>query len=380
LCIFLCFLCFSSSIFILTIQAQEDSWTSLAPMKVDRYGLGVVSENGKIYAMGGYNGGGPYLDANEEYDPKTNTWTNKTSMPIPMGYFGLTVHNGKIYCFSGENGATYAYTPLYDIWEEKTPLPNPRIGITANTVNDKIYIIGGDSNSTDVYDPIYDSWDTKAAMPNVLGKFFSWTCTSAVLNNRIHVFGASSSQERIHNIYSPQSDSWSIGESMLASTIFSVAVSTTGINSPNRIYVFGADRHLWTLNTPDLTSQSYDPKTENWMLVDNVPLSHLKGGIAVINDKLYLVGGGTAEWSNIIRAENNNDLYTPIGYGNPDPSYVPSDPTPTPTLSPTPTPSSSPTSTPELEPFPTTIVIASVIIIAIVGLGIFAYFKKIRGQ
>jgi len=326
--------------------------------------------------MGGYNGGGPYLDTNEEYNPETDTWTYKTPMPIPMGFFGITVHQGKIYCISGENGSTFAYTPLTDTWETKTPLPNPREGITANTIENKIYVIGGESNITDVYDPINDSWSTKASMPYDLKKFKGWTCASTVFDNKIHVFGLTS-RELSHQIYDTTSNSWSLGKPSNELHFFAIACATSGVNAPKRIYVFGNDANLWTMVAPTHTSQSYDPKTDSWINTNRISFGHLIGGVANIEDRLYVIGGGSAEWAGIIRAENENDMYTPIDYGLPDPSYIPPASTPTPTLSPTPTqtPIPTPSLTPEPEPFPTTIVLASAIIV-IVGLGILTYFNK----
>jgi hypothetical protein len=45
-------------------------------------------------------------------------------------------------------------------------------------------------------------------------------------------------------------------------------------------------------------------------------------------------------------------------------------------LNPSPTPTLSPEPTPEVEPFPTTLVIASVSIVTVVGIGLLVYFKK----
>ena len=102
---FIVILCFSSLNFLDVKAQEEDSWVSLAHMQEKRWSLGVVEENGKIYAMGGYDGlSRPYLDINEEYDPSSDTWTKKASMPEPMSDFGITVYNGKIYCFNGETG------------------------------------------------------------------------------------------------------------------------------------------------------------------------------------------------------------------------------------------------------------------------------------
>jgi hypothetical protein len=81
---------------------------------------------------------------------------------------------------------------------------------------------------------------------------------------------------------------------------------------------------------------------------------------------------------------------TPSPSPSPTPSPTPgptTSPTPTPTPTPTatpapastPTPSQEPTSTPkpqQPEPFPTTLVITSVITVAVVGIGLLVYFKK----
>jgi parallel beta-helix repeat protein len=95
--------------------------------------------------------------------------------------------------------------------------------------------------------------------------------------------------------------------------------------------------------------------------------------------------------------ENNTDRYplmSPVGNfpqptptpspspsPSPSPAATPSPqptPTPSPTLSPSPepTPTLSPEPQPEPEPFPPTLVIASVITLAVVGIGLLVYFKK----
>jgi len=359
-----------STLAILPINAQvEDSWTSLASMKEARYGLGVVTENGKIYAIGGNPEGKPTSDINEEYNPQTNTWTNKTRIPEPMSDFGIAVYHGKIYCFNGETGNTYAYTPLYDTWEQKASLPNPRTGIVANTLNDKIYVMGGVLSTLDVYNPLNDSWTTKAPLN---GGLTAGNGASVVFEGKIHVFGAVP-REFSNQIYDPETDTWSKGEPLIDGYYFTAAGVTTGANAPKRIYVFGADKRLWTIDTPNLTSQSYDPKTGNWTRIETIPSGHLMGGVATIDDKIYVIGGAGAGYSQTLYANRLCRLYTPIEYGTSDPTYTPIPATPTP--SPTPTPTPNPTPEPE---FPTTIVVASVIILGIVAIGIISYYKKNR--
>src|SRR5262245_51520767 len=75
-------------------DALADSWATRAPMPTARQHLGVAAAgNGKLYAIGGFNGA--YVATVEEYDPATNTWTTKTPMPTARSQFGVaTAANG----------------------------------------------------------------------------------------------------------------------------------------------------------------------------------------------------------------------------------------------------------------------------------------------
>ena len=308
------FLVTLSPLTIQDVKAQEENtWTTLAPMKEKRYGLGVVELDGKIYAMGGYPGTGPNTDINEEYNPQTNKWTTKTPIPEPMAFFAITVYQNKIYCINGETGSTYAYTPQYDSWETKSPLRHTRKFITANTLNDKIYVIGGNKKIMNVYYPSNDSWTTKAP---ILFDFSSYSniCSSVVFNDKIHAFGALPF-ENSHQIYDPVTDSWSLGEPLIAGHYFAVAGATTGEFAPEKIYVFGASNSLWA-GGPDLTGQSYDPILDSWSIVSSVPYGHFNGGVAVFDDRIYLIGGGYPALAGglYVFDTQSNNVYTPFLY------------------------------------------------------------------
>jgi N-acetylneuraminic acid mutarotase len=306
-------------------EVVEDSWVSKASMHESRVGLGVAVVNGKIYALGGRDKA--IVGTNEEYDPATDMWLLKAPMPTPRSNFGVAVYQNKIYCIGGRNGGVTGvnevYDPETDTWESKTSLPTPRDGVEASEVGGRIYVMGGGSNVNEVYDPATDSWTTKASMPATPGLFSSWSCASVVFDGKIHVIGATP-RSNSHQIYDPTTDSWSFGEPLIAGYYFAVAGATTGVNAPKRIYVFGAASSLWTINVPTLTSQSYDPKTNSWTMCASIPAGHLNAGVAVVDDKLYVIGGGGAGYANAVYANALNRLYTPIGYGTPDLSYMPS--------------------------------------------------------
>ena len=90
-----------------------DVWAVEAPMPTARYGLAAAEVGGKIYAIGGNNGG--ILSVVEEYDPAANTWATKAPMPTGRHYLAAAEVGGKIYAiggfFSGDRNVVEAYLP-----------------------------------------------------------------------------------------------------------------------------------------------------------------------------------------------------------------------------------------------------------------------------
>jgi RNA polymerase sigma factor (sigma-70 family) len=81
-----------------------DKWTRKADMPTVRVTT-TASVNGKIYAIGGYEGNNkPSLSTVEEYDPKTDTWTKKADMPTARTNLSTCTVNGKIYAIGGDIG------------------------------------------------------------------------------------------------------------------------------------------------------------------------------------------------------------------------------------------------------------------------------------
>jgi hypothetical protein len=95
------------------------------------------------------------------------------------------------------------------------------------------------------------------------------------------------------------------------------------VNAPERIYVFGADAKMpfWQLTLREFTAQSYDPKTNSWTVCTSIPTGHFDASVAVVNDRLYVIGGFTLEFPTDRFTLNPsytfsavNQQYTPFGY------------------------------------------------------------------
>jgi len=166
-------------------------WTTVASLPAARGGLGVASWAGRIYAIGGRDGGGPFsgnvFGTNEVYDPDTNSWSPLAPLPIPVAdNYATLAHDGRIYVFGGWDGVEHtAHVQIYDIasddWSSGAPMPTPRSAAMAGVLVDEIAVFGGSQvlgedvaegegengclDVTELYDPIADAWRAGPAMP-----------------------------------------------------------------------------------------------------------------------------------------------------------------------------------------------------------------------
>jgi hypothetical protein len=290
--------------------STENTWVRRTPFPNEVGIVGAAVVGAKIYVMGG--------STNFEYNPVTDSWTNKTAMPTPRWHFGITVYQNTIYTMGGWDSsdvANEAYNPASDTWKIMKSMPrNVSEGdckITARVVDGKIYAMGFNSNY--IYDIASDSWSIGKAMPFPS----SFSISSAVYNNKIYCIGGNKTQ-----IYDPKTDSWSLGASLPNPVSNPAVCSTTGTFSLRKIYVFGGETSF--LEYTDKT-QVYNPENNSWTLGSSMPTPRGNPTVAVINDQIYVIGGGLY-WG---RSETTNELYTPFGYGK-------ADLTPTPSVTPNP--------------------------------------------
>jgi N-acetylneuraminic acid mutarotase len=328
----------SSLLIVIEVKAEENSWITLAPMPTPRRELGVATVNGKIYALGGYNGT-HVLNINEEYNPITNTWTTRAPMPTPRFGFAIFDYENKIHVIGGHTAtdkitdAHEIYDPLTNTWETKQRSRLKISGFEANIVDDKAYLISGCDHfappwhNTDLnyaYDLESETWIAKTPIPTAVFRY-----ASAVGENEIHIiagYDISKSQGyNLNQIYNPQNDSWKLGSPIPTAINGAGGAITSGENILRRIYVIGGFTSTFS-NCTNLT-QIYNPKTDTWSTGALMPTKRCLFGLAVVNDELYAIGGTDG-----INFLGTNQKYTPIGYGNSEPTSSPE-----PTITPTPT-------------------------------------------
>ncbi|WP_447980468.1 Kelch repeat-containing protein [Candidatus Nitrospira bockiana] len=175
-------------------DVEERRWSEEPSMPTARGALAVAESNGKLYAVGGFDGDGNTA-AVEEYDPAARRWRPRAPLPTARDHLAAAVLDGKLYAVGGRLDRDYrrnlsvneAYDPIADRWTARADLPTPRSGITAAVLGERIYVLGGEGPAgtfatNEAYDPVHDRWAAMAPLPTArhgLG--------SAVVGSRLYV-------------------------------------------------------------------------------------------------------------------------------------------------------------------------------------------------
>lgn len=278
------------------MQPQDDKWVQKADMNVDRSHFASCVIDGKIYVMGGASGNNAFdISTVEEYDPNTNKWTLKASMNSTRGHFIAGVVNGKIYAIGDSllsGSHVEEYDPKNDTWVNKSVMPRLRGSIGGTVYNNKIYVFGGGDALMnpfafiDVYDPITDTWEIKNNMP-----IKTWGPAVCPLNEKIYVMGGYDGKLTLYDTvweYNPKEDTW---EKMNNMNIPKTGFTANILNG--KIYTIGGDVPFPFVGSGIGSSsvEVYNPKTNIWKRIDDIPKGLMYHSSVVLNNKIILLGG-----------------------------------------------------------------------------------------
>ncbi|MDQ3019489.1 MAG: hypothetical protein M3R36_02810 [Bacteroidota bacterium] len=202
------------------------------------------------------------------------------------------------------NEKSYSQIDSIGRWFSRSPLPTPRQEIAHAVLNGKIYVPGGlsfggvGSAIVEVFDPLTNSWSTAAPLPEALHHL-----GFAVANNRLYVLGGYRGDSFVPNIrvYAmyPDSNIWREKNPMLIARGAHIAVTFQ-----NKIYITGG---VLTGFTVTGRTDVYNPATDSWLTVANMPTprEHLSGSLI---DSLIYIAGGRAGGTNF----NTLEAYSPL--------------------------------------------------------------------
>lgn len=224
-----------------------------------------------------------------------NSWTTLAPLPTQedITTIGAAAVDGKIY-FIGWN-AYEKYDPETDTWTTITPLPIYNGWGTVVACQNKIYVIGGNAEDpTQVYDPATDTWENRTSIPTT-----RLVQQANVVDGKIYVIGGQIpsplgvvNPSSANDVYDPETDSWS-KKAPIPTPVMGYASAVLD----KKIYIIGGGIPG---GAPDFNStnevQIFDPKTNEWTNGPSIPTGVAFASACATTGlfapkRIYVVGG-----------------------------------------------------------------------------------------
>jgi N-acetylneuraminic acid mutarotase len=331
--------------------SAQGSWTQMKPLPQGANEVIGAAVNGLLYVYGGermhtqhvYGGMNPRtqpLGMFWAYDPKTDSWTRLKPNPVPVHHGAAAAIGRKFYLFGGfrlPDAARVGWYPedkawVYDTetqdWSELPSMPTPRGAQAAVAVDNKIYVVGGAKlpagvdlpdglnpggpveilGTMEMFDAEKNSWTT--LRPMTLPRNHH---DVAYLDGKLYVIGGTvgscfpnglAANVSLSEVYDIATDTWSTSAPM--------PTARSGVGAAvidGKIYVIGGEGWVDEWGGVFRTNEVYDPKTNRW--VEEAPMPTARHGFAKggIDGKLYAVSGTSLTHTFSVVAMN--EVYTP---------------------------------------------------------------------
>ncbi|XP_062892827.1 kelch-like protein 29 isoform X1 [Mobula hypostoma] len=265
---------------------QTNKWYPLASLPFyDREFFSVVSAGDNIYLSGGMESGVTLADV-WCYMSLLDNWNLVSRMTVPRCRHNSLVYDGKIYTLggigaSGNLNHVERYDTITNQWETVAPLPKAVHSAAASVCGGKIYVFGGVNESgraagvLQSYVLQTNTW-TFIESPMIDNKY----APAVTLNGFVFILGGA--YARATTIYDPDKGNIKAGPNMNHSRQFCSAVVLDG-----KIYATGG---IVSSEGPALGNmETYDPRTNGWTLLPNMPCPVFRHGCVVI--KKYIQSG-----------------------------------------------------------------------------------------
>ena len=178
-------------------------WEKVTSITIEKYNLRAAVYKNGIVVTDRYDEEGN-LSA-KFFDPLLNQWSALPSMNQDRSGHALVTYNGCLYCLGGYNYDDHAtlssVVMLSDVngfWQPVEPMQTERDEFTAVSIMDTIYAIGGRDNqlqsikSVEKYDPHLNKWVYVNEM-----NIARWGHSACVMQNKIYVVGGKNSKHEL---------------------------------------------------------------------------------------------------------------------------------------------------------------------------------------
>jgi N-acetylneuraminic acid mutarotase len=200
-----------------------------------------------------------------------------------------------------EQTVNYQYDPSIDNWTAKARVPTVRSGAEVAVVQNKIYVIGGYTGGVvgsptpvEVYDPETDTWEQKSQIP---WHAYTFNLQANVVDDKIYWIGGITptpfviDPQTINAVYNPANDSWNYMK-RIPTAIWGYASAVVD----DKIYLIGGMNVVASQNVVYDLVQIFDPKTNQWSQVAHLPVGAMHAAACATTGqsaprRIYVVGG-----------------------------------------------------------------------------------------
>ena len=298
------------SVAALDLAAQ--TWSDLPDMDTARHGMAVAAVEKTVYAIGGATGVGDSQVTSSAEALKlaarkaqpASQWRSLPDAPTARLQMAWTVLDGKIWIAGGmSHGAglqtVQSYDPQTGAWQSQPSLPIPLHHATAAAYRDEVVIIGGASEniaqaSNKVFALRGGSW---VELPNLAHARAA--AAAAVVGDRLVVVGGQNAKQLVAQTEVFDGKSWTQSADLPTPREHLAAVS-------DGVYVYAVGGRFLSSDKNSAAFERFDPESENWVKLLDVPTPHGSFGAAFIDGRIVVVGGeeptrvlGTAEMYDI---------------------------------------------------------------------------------
>ncbi|KAK2726496.1 hypothetical protein QYM36_000814 [Artemia franciscana] len=264
----------------------ENKWSVLADMPTRRCRAGLTSLNGRVYAVGGFNGS-LRVRTVDTYEPALDQWFNAPDMLTRRSTLGVAVLNGCVYAvggFDGTSGLNTAekYDPAVGEWRMIANMFTRRSSVGVAVLHGILYAVGGYDGqsrmclaSVETYNPEANTWSPAPDM-----SAHRSGAGVAILDGQLYAVGGHDgplvrkSVER----FNPLTQKWTPVADMCLCRRNAGVIAHDGL-----LYVVGGDDGSSNLSSVEV----YDPALDTWtLLTAHMANGRSYAGVVVINKPL----------------------------------------------------------------------------------------------
>ncbi|KAJ7994188.1 hypothetical protein DPEC_G00263320 [Dallia pectoralis] len=268
------------------------------------------SSHNCILCFGGMSSSGSQTETEDlfqVYQPGWGDWrTLMAAQTHRMSNQGIAVINNFVYLIGGDKNVSgfhaetqcWRYDPRHNRWCSVKPLQQQRADLCVCVLDGHIYAIAGRDYSNELqcverYDPHTNAWEYVAALSKPV-----YAHAGVVSEGKMYITcgrrGIAYLRET--TCYDPQRNQW------VDCTQSPVERAWHGMAAVNgRVYVIGGSNVVQGYRRDVLKVACYSSAANSWSVMSPLPAGHGEPGVAVLDNRIYIMGGRSHDKGNLMK-------------------------------------------------------------------------------